>query len=475
MDKKPFKKFVESSRARGRRNVRTLMRSLVEEMDVRLFGPMNRFIRTGGMTGIILFLVAFIAILWANSPWRETYFQIWHYEFSFKLAGFKLEKNIHHWINDGLMAMFFFLVGLEIKREIIAGELSSVKKAALPVGAALGGMIIPASVYFLINMGDGGDLHGWGIPMATDIAFALGLLTLVKSRVPTSVKVFMTGVAIVDDIGAVLVIAFFYTSEIYFINLLVGAVFMLILIGGNLWGIRNITFYGVFGIGGLWLAFLLSGVHATIAGVLAAFTIPARVDVEENEFVRSLKRLTKRFDEADPNQNPLVTREQLRLIERVRKLAHAAQTPIQRLERHLTSFVYYVIMPLFALANAGIAIGSNVMEVFFHPVALGVAFGLFVGKFIGVVGVSKLLVNTGLAKLPKNATWTHIYGVGFLAGIGFTMSLFITELAFADEDLVLAAKVGILSSSILAIISGLTLLRFGSPHVEQDDEDHDEH
>ncbi len=452
---------------------RTRFQRLLERIDRVVIEPVNKFIKTGSATGIVLFLAAAIALVWANSPWSETYFHLWEYEFSLGFEGFELSKPLHHWINDGLMAVFFFVIGLEIKREVMAGELSTFRRALLPLGAAVGGMVIPALLYLLLNPFSGAEAsNGWGVPMATDIAFSLGLLTLIKSRVPVSVKVFLTGLAIVDDLGAVLVIAFFYTSNISFWNLGIGMIFMLVLVTANIIGVRNTTFYGIVGIGGLWMAFLLSGVHATIAGVLAAFTIPARTEINEEQFVDRIRKLNNHFDRAHPNNNPLVTRQQLRIIERVRDVSTEALTPLQHLEYAMHPLVSYFVMPVFALCNAGIKIQSDFFELLLHPVSLGVIFGLLVGKFLGIVGVSKLLVRTGIAALPDQCTWRHLYGVGLLAGIGFTMSLFITELAFTDPAMVVRAKVGILVASAIAGIAGLLLLRFGVKPVAQQSTTH---
>ncbi len=438
----------------------------------RKSNPLKQLFESGAATGIILFLMAVIAMLWANSPWGQSYFELWHQKFGFGLKGtqFELSKDLHHWINDGLMAIFFFVIGLEIKRELIGGELSTVRKAMLPAGAALGGMVVPALIYFLFNT-SGEASNGWGIPMATDIAFSLGLLTLVKSRVPTSIKVFLAGLAIVDDIGAVLVIAFFYTDQISMMSLAIGGGGMAVLLLANRMGVRSVPFYGVVGIGVIWLAFLLSGVHATIAGVIAAFTIPARVKIDEQSFVQKLRLLGQDLEKtSSPRGQPLITHHQLEMIEKVKKLGKDADTPLQRLEHRLDPFVSYFVMPVFALANAGVALEGDLLEVLLHPVTYGVVFGLLVGKFIGIVGFSKVLVRAGLASLPTGTRWAHVYGVSLMAAIGFTMSLFITELAFVSEDFVLHAKVGVLTASLIAMTLGLIILRFFTPDPDPEEE-----
>ncbi len=399
--------------------------------------PIAQLFESGAAIGIILFLMAVIAMIWVNSPWGGTYKHLWHVPFKLGFEGtpYVLEKSLHHWINDGLMAIFFFVIGLEIKRELIAGELSSVRKAMLPAGAALGGMVVPALIYFAFNP-SGLASNGWGVPMATDIAFSLGLLTLVKSRVPVAVKVFLAGLAIVDDLGAVLVIALFYTSQISFISLGFALLGLIVLLIANRMQVRNVAFYGVVGIGVIWFSFLMSGVHATLAGVVAAFTIPASVKVDEKSFVDKLKKLGKEMELSTPQKGaPLITHHQLLIIDRVKKLGKDADTPLQRLEHKLDPFVSYFVMPLFALANAGVELPNDILAVLFHPVSLGCMSGLLVGKFVGIGGACKLLVRAGLASLPRNTAWPHIYGAALMAGIGFTMSLFITNLAYTPDYL----------------------------------------
>jgi NhaA family Na+:H+ antiporter len=419
--------------------------------------PVNRFIKNESTGGIILFLCALIAIVWANSPWADTYHHLWEYEFNIGFEGFMISKNLHHWINDGLMALFFFVIGLELKREIMAGELSEPRNAILPIAAAIGGMVTPAFFYIAINR-QLPEVHGWGIPMATDIAFALGVLALLGKRIPLSLKIFITALAIADDLGAVLVIAFFYTSHISFLNLGIGVGFLSVLIAANVLGVRNATFYGLIGIFGVWLAFLLSGVHSTIAGVLAALTIPARPKINELDFTQKLKTYTQEFLQIPPNDVTLLEREQVYVIEKIKKLAMAADTPLQRLEYGLHGLVALFVMPLFALANAGITISTESFTQI-HTVAAGTFIGLLLGKFIGVVGFSWLMVKLKWATLPSDIRWKHIIGAGFLAGIGFTMSLFVTNLAFDDPALISQAKFGILIASVVAGTVGYSILR----------------
>ncbi len=429
-----------------------------EPVDRYIIDPMSRFLNNSTMSGIVLFSAALLAIILSNSPWSDAFHHIWETKISIGFSDWQLSKTFHHWINDGLMAVFFFVVGLELKREIISGELSNPRNAILPIAAAIGGMIVPALIYLLFN--PSGEVQGgWGTPMATDIAFALGILYLLGDKVPVSLKIFLTALAIADDLGAVLVIAFFYTSDINMISLLTGAVFLFVLFVANRIGVRSTIFYGIIGIGGLWLAFLMSGVHATIAAVLAAFTIPARVKYSETAFDRKLTSLMDQFRRADPNNSPTVTSEQLHILEKIRYISKNALTPLQRLEHAMHPLVAFVIMPLFALANAGITLSGDSITNLTSSVTLGVFFGLVLGKVIGVVGFVSVVTRLKLASLPKDFTRQHLLGVGFLAGIGFTMSLFISQLAFANKVFVEEAKMGILLASLFAGLVGYFIIK----------------
>lgn len=428
-----------------------------EPIDV-LLKPISGFIKSETTAGIVLFVSAIIALVLANSPLAPKYHEFWHEEFSITLAGHTISNTLHHWINDGLMSMFFFVVGLELKREVMGGDLSTPKKALLPLAAALGGMIFPAILFIAFNSSSP-EKNGWGIPMATDIAFALGILALLSKRVPTALKVFLTALAITDDLGAVLVIAFFYTSSISVVSLLSGGVFIMVLIVGNLMGIRNVLFYGIIGIGGLWLAFLMSGVHATIAGVLAALTIPARAKVDEIKFTKDLKAHVNEFSSIPPNDVSLLEPAQMYVIEKIKTLTRAAETPLQRLEHSLHPIVAFIILPLFAMANAGIEFSGDFFTSLIQPVSIGVIAGLFLGKSIGIFSLCWITVKMKWAQLPESITWRHIIGIGFLGGIGFTMSLFITNLAFEDQTLNLYSKTGILVGSLLSGITGFLVLK----------------
>ena len=401
-----------------------------------------------------------IALYLANSPWSHGYHQFFEYKLGFTFDNNRfLEYSLHHWINDGLMAIFFFVVGLELKREIVAGELSNPRKAMLPIIAAAGGMLVPALIYFSLNP-NGEVHHGWGIPMATDIAFALGVLYLLGNRIPLSLKVFLTALAIVDDLGAVLVIAFFYTSDISVSSLATGFSFLLVMYAGNKMGVRNILFYAIFGILGVWTSFLLSGVHATIAAVLAAFTIPADVRLKENSYIEKIKNYLDKFKKIDPNNKiPTLTNDQLHILDEIKKDTNQAIPPLQQLEHAMHPFVTFFIIPVFALANAGVTvIDIELDQLFSTNVALGVALGLLFGKVIGVVGFTWLSMKMKIAPFPDGMNLRNLFGLGLLASIGFTMSLFITSLAFTHEEYITQAKIGIFTASIIGGILGYWVL-----------------
>lgn len=440
--------------------------------DKYIINPVSSFIAKSTTGGIVLFVSAVVAIILANSPLGEWYHHIWEHKFGFNFDGQTyLNYSIHHWVNDGLMAIFFFVVGLELKRELIGGELSSPKNAMLPIIAAVGGMIVPALIYTFFNFGTDSD-HGWGIPMATDIAFALGVLYLLGDRIPTPLKVFLTALAIVDDLGAVLVIAIFYTAEIDFIMLFTGLGFVVFLFLSKAFGIRNTLFFGIIGIFGVWLPFLLSGVHATIAAVLIAFTIPADSRVSENLFIEKIKLFLNQFKLADQNENaPTLTTEQLHVLNHIRTVTKDAMTPLQRLEHNMHPIVSFFIMPVFALANAGVTFSNDILSEVTSNVTLGVAFGLIIGKVIGVFGVSMAVIKLKIANKPAGLNTTHLFGVGFLAAIGFTMSLFVTNLAFIGPDPALnaehqlQAKLGIFMASLIAGIIGYIILKTNSNRI----------
>ena len=429
--------------------------------------PLNRFMDNSSSSGMVLFGTALLALIIANTPLAETFDALWHIKMGLSFGDFHIKKDLHHWINDGLMSVFFFVVGLELKREIVTGELSNPRNAVLPFVAGIGGMLVPALIYLAFNAG-GPNAGGWGIPMATDIAFALGVLYLLGDRVPTSLKIFLTALAIIDDLGAVLVIALFYTSEISLSNLGVGAFFLGLMVLGNLLGIRNAFFYAVLGIGGLWLAVLLSGVHATIAAVLAAFTIPASIRVPKQAYIDKVQHLLKRFANAPGAGSSLMSDEEQAILEEVESTTHAAISPLQNLEHFLHPIVAFVVMPIFALANAGVSLSGGLVEALSSPVTLGIAFGLMFGKTLGIMGFIYGAKALGLVQVPPSLSSRHLLGASCLAAIGFTMSLFITGLAFEEASIMYQSKIGILLASLVAGTIGYFLLRSCPPVVSEE-------
>ena len=429
----------------------------------------SRFISEEAYGGIILIFVTIAALIWANSAYYESYHNLWHeLKVGFVWGEINMVGSLHHWINDGLMALFFFLIGLEIKREIMGGELSSLKKASLPIAAAIGGMLIPAAVYTLVMVNNPEYIGGWGIPMATDIAFALGLLALLGNRVNINLKIFLTALAIADDLGAVMVIAIFYTDAINYNELFSAAFFIGILIIANLAGVRRTSFYAIVGFTGVWMAFVFSGVHATIAGVLIALTIPARTKISENEYVKRLSKCLNKFNKIPESNNSLLTDDQAHVISNIKVINDDAQTPLQKLEHVLHPITAFFILPVFALSNAGVHIDGSVIEMLLHPISLGIIAGLVFGKFLGISLLSHITVWLKIASLPEGVSWKQIYGVSFLAGIGFTMSMFISDLAFVNEEFKQIAKVGIMAASLISATIGMIWLSVGTKKSETD-------
>ncbi|MGH1365283.1 MAG: Na+/H+ antiporter NhaA [Calditrichia bacterium] len=418
-----------------------------------LLRPIQSFIKLEASGGIVLLIAAIVALVWANSPLKDIYSAIWEMPVVLGFGGLVIDKPLLLWINDGLMAIFFFVIGLEIKREILFGELSSPKQAILPIAAAIGGMVLPALVYLAVTHGTPAAA-GWGIPMATDIAFALGVLALLGSRVPFALKIFLTALAIVDDLGAILVIALFYTAEVYWSMLILGGVLLVVLMVLNISGVRSLVPYLAIGFV-IWIAFLKSGVHATIAGVLIAMTIPARPLLSFSEFQLNMTDLT------DALRSNVGVDNQEKFIHEVEEQAHDVGTPLHRLEHSLHAWVAFFIIPVFALANAGVTIEGDFMGAVTSPVSIGIILGLVVGKQLGIFSCCWLAVKSGLTELPAGVTWRHIYGVSALAGIGFTMSLFIAMLGFGESELLTFSKVGILIASLLSGIFGWIMLSGG--------------
>ncbi|WP_308529554.1 Na+/H+ antiporter NhaA [uncultured Prevotella sp.] len=426
----------------------------------KIFLPAMQFMRQEKSGGIVLAVAVVIALALANSPWHENFAHFFEHHLGFVVDSTPyFNFSIAHWINDGLMSLFFFVVGLELKREFIGGELRDIRKVVLPVGAAIMGMLVPAGIFLALNFGTEVS-GGWGIPMATDIAFALALVYMLGDRVPLSAKVFLTTLAIVDDLGSVIVIALFYTSNISVSSIAVGVAFLLIMFIANKMGVKSVFFYGMLGVCGVWTAFLMSGIHATIAAVLAAFMIPADSKIPEATFIARMRRQLRLFEKADSNDVRTLEHEQVEIIAQVKSEAINALPPLQRLEHGMHPFVSFVIMPIFALANAGVNfVEMDMASIFSNNVALGVMLGLLLGKPIGVVASVWILVKLGIGKRSASMTWRRFIGLGFLASIGFTMSMFVTSLAFTDPALHVQAKVGIFAASILGGVIGYRLLK----------------
>lgn len=421
----------------------------------RLFSPLRRFLQIESASGCILLVCAAIAIIIANSPWAAAYHRFWQTHLIVGIDQFVLNKPLEFWVNDGLMAIFFFVVGLEIKREIVNGELSEWRKASLPVLGAVGGMVAPALVYSSFQL-FGAHPRGWGVPMATDIAFVVGIMALFGSRVPPGLKVFLLALAIADDIGAVLVIAVAYTDQLSLDWLWIGLATLALIAGMNRLGVRSVVWYvGVSIV--VWLAFLAAHIHPTVAGVILGLMTPAQ----------PLIRLSGLRDTLRDNLDRLPSHEaetgiQQALVEEIAWTASESVSPLARLEHVLHPIVGFIIMPIFALANAGVAIDLGRLT---HPISLGIAAGLFIGKPLGIVAFAWLAIKLGLAKLPNGSDWKQVLAAGFLGGIGFTMAIFIASLAFAENhlpDLLAAAKVGVLLGTVASAIVGAALLAWAT-------------
>src|SRR5271156_4167609 len=419
--------------------------------------PFARFAKMEAAGGILLLVATAAALVWANSQWEHSYHQIWIAQETFSVGHISLSESRHEWVNDGLMSIFFFLVGLEIKRELLIGELSTFKQAAFPFIAAIGGSIIPALFYVAINKGSAGA-NGWGIPMATDIAFALGLLALLGSRVPVALKVFVAALAIVDDIFGVLVIALFYTQHISYWALTLAFVGVAVSFTANWMGIRSPAVYAVIGVC-VWIAVLNSGVHATIAGILLAFTIPARNSLDKAEFLHQSRSLLDQFESHDLNSAKAHN-----AIHVLEQKCEMIESPLLRIEHALQPWVSFLIMPIFAFANAGVHVLGKTSAALTHPIALGVLLGLLLGKPIGITLFARLASVVGLGSLPTAVTWSQIFGASWLCGIGFTMSLFIAGLALGSGDVLDISKIGTLAASIGAgCVGSILLLKSGKP------------
>jgi len=431
----------------------------------RFVRPFVRFSRVEAASGIVLLIAAVAALVWAHRAYSDTYFSILDERISIEIAGFHLNESVLEIVNDGLMAIFFFVVGLEIKRELVLGDLRDPRAAALPVMAALGGMIFPALIYIFLNVGASGEaIRGWGIPMATDIAFALGIVALLGSRVPSGAKLFLLAVAITDDIGAIAVIAIFYTDELnagYLAAAIIGLITVWI---ANKVGIRSLTFYVPVALV-IWYLTLESGVHATLAGVALAFLTPARPHYSAEELDEKTRTILDAYPGEVNNHHDQEHADHEALL--VAEIARESVSPLNRMELSLVAWSSFLIVPIFALANAGV----NFREIGFSEamgstIALGVTAGLVAGKLLGITGFTWLAVRLNIGKLPAGTGWAHIVGLAAVAGVGFTVSLFIAELAFTDPHLTDLAKVGIFAGSAIAGVIGVVTLLVAKPPSE---------
>lgn len=427
-----------------------------------IYRRVNDFFHTPIAGGVLLFSFMILAMIAANLPCtKELYHDLWHEKFMIGFENFNISFSLEHWINDGLMIIFFFVVGLEIKREVIVGELSSFKEALLPIVAAVGGMVVPALFYLMFNSGSDVE-SGWGIPMATDIAFALGILFMLGKRVPVSLKIFLTALAIVDDLGAIIVIAMFYSTSINWVLLAWALVVLIAMYILNKLGVDKMRFYIIPSIA-LWILFLYSGVHATIAGVLIALTIPVTPKLPKRFFTYKTKALLNSFKSADRQGHGLIqNHDQFKIVHKMNKIAKESVPLSQWLENNLHGMVTYFIMPLFAFANAGISISPDSFAALGSDQSLGIIFGLVFGKPVGIFLLCFLTVKFGFAKLPAGASWGSLIAVAFMGGIGFTMSMFINNLAFSDAVVISNGKLSILVASILAAVAGCALMCFST-------------
>ena len=425
----------------------------------RVFSPFEQFVKRQTTSGILLIICAVAAVVIANSPLQPAYKAFLHKPIGIGFSDYVFSLSIHHWINELLMVLFFLIIGLELKRELLVGELSTPSQAILPMMAAIGGMLLPALAYFALNP-SGPAASGWGVPMATDIAFAIGILSLLGKRVPKSLITFLIALAIVDDLGAVAVIAIFYTSGLNFVALGCAALLTGVLVSFNLGGIRTGLPYAAVGIL-LWAAMLASGVHATIAGVIIAFTIPIRPKFDAELFIDKVRDLTGKMERSIAQNPDIIHNDEFRsYVNTLGDGVDLVQAPAQRAEHGFHLPVAYLVLPIFALANAGIPIDFADYGAYLqHPITLGVMAGLLLGKPLGIAGFAWLTLKLGLAKLPDGLDMRHIFSVGLMAGIGFTMSIFIADLGFADQpEKLLLAKCGIITASAIAGAAGFALL-----------------
>ncbi len=424
-----------------------------------LLSPFQKFVRIESFSGILLLIATVAALIWANSPFGESYQSLWQYKIGFTSQNFELNKPLILWVNDGLMAIFFFLIGLEIKREFIIGELNSFKKIAFPLFGALGGMLVPVLFFLILNQNQE-TVKGWGIPMATDIAFSLAVLKILGKRVPLSLKLFLTAFAIVDDIGAILVIAIFYSGSINFVMLIFAFLLLGILYFLSFKGYYSKFLIIISGII-IWVLFLKSGIHPTIAGILLAFSVPVRQKINTSTFIENLERITNNIKKTAISKKPILCKEQIEQIDDLEDWANNYQSPLQHLEHKLHDWVAYLIIPLFALANAGVIINSDMN--LDSTLVRNIIICLILGNSIGIASIIILAKKIKLIEVPKDISNKHIIGVSFLAGIGFTMAIFIANLAFSNSpNYIDSAKIGILVGSLFSALIGYIILRFSA-------------
>lgn len=428
-------------------------------IDKLIVTPFQKFIKAESFSGILLFCATIIALIWANSPFSDTYHNLWQYKLGISSEEFELKKPLILWINDGLMAIFFFLIGLEIKRELLIGELNSFRKASFPLFAAVGGMIFPLGLFLILNTNPE-TKSGWGIPMATDIAFSLAILQLLGNRIPLSLKIFLTAFAIVDDVGAVIVIAIFYSTGINWMLLGIALILLMnlfILAGRGIFLKYLILIIGII----VWILFLKSGIHPTVAGVLLAFTIPVRQKIDTDEFAEKVKIIANRVKDYKETESPVLSKKQIHMLDNLQSWIGKFQSPLQQLEHRLHGIAVYFIMPVFALSNAGVTFKSDMnLEI---PLSMNLIICLVAGKFIGITSMAYISVKMKIAEFPSGVSNKQIIGISLLAGVGFTMSIFIANLAFTgSETYIDSAKIGILAGSVIAGISGYVILRHSS-------------
>lgn len=416
---------------------------------------MSKLLKHKPGSGTVLTICIIAAILIANSPLYDIYHSILYKNISLRVGDFILEKNLKHWINDGLMSVFFFTIGLEIKRELTGGNFTDLKKALLPFGGAIGGMLFPAVIFFIINW-NSANINAWGIPVATDIAIVLAILSVFVKGLPNSATVFIAILAIFDDLGASLIIAFFYTDNIAWYNLLVAFSLLGVMTLMNLLGVRNLIFYALIGIVGVWLAVMLSGIHATIGGLLAALAIPGRTKIGKNKFLQKVDKLKKRYKQIDPpTQTSYLSKEQESVLEKFNEISYEAETPLQKLEYTIKPVVHFIVLPIFVLSSAGIVFSESFFSDLFTPLGMGVSLGLFLGKFSGIILFSAFFIKFGWGVFPEKMTWKHLYGLALLAGVGFTMSVFIAELGVSGESRLNIAKSAIIAGSLISAFASV--------------------